>query len=67
MIDLFRLLQIQDQLKRQKQREESLDTLRRLREESLSKDLKIDLRRKQNDRFDQRSRDQDKLRNHDLD
>ena len=64
MIDLFRLLRIQDQLRHQKQREESLDTLRRLREESLSKDLKMTLRKEQNDRFDQRSKDQDKFRNH---
>ena len=64
MIDLFRLLQIQDELKRQRERKESIDILRRLREESLSKGLKMDLRRKQNERFDQRSRDNDKLKNH---
>ena len=64
MIDLFRLLQIQDELKRQRERKESIDILRRLREESLSNGLKMDLRRKQNERFDQRSRDNDKLKNH---
>ena len=64
MIDLFRLYAIRDEMRKQEQRRKDADLLRRLREESLSKPLKMGLRDKQNTLFDQRSRDQDRLKNH---
>jgi|TARA_R100000479_G_C6306878_1_gene172484 hypothetical protein len=67
MIDLFRLLQIKEEMQRFEERKEAFDVLNRLKAETLSNRLKTTLRKEQNDRFDKRSKEQDKLRNHDLD
>tara|TARA_R100000482_G_C5130197_1_gene151345 strand:- start:2909 stop:3112 length:204 start_codon:yes stop_codon:yes gene_type:complete len=67
MIDLFRLLQIKEEMQRFEERKEAFDVLNRLKAETLSNRLKMTLRKEQNDRFDKRSKEQDKLRNHDLD
>ena len=67
MINLFRLLQIKEEMQRFEERKEAFDVLNRLKAETLSNRLKTTLRKEQNDRFDKRSKEQDKLRNHDLD
>ena len=67
MIDLFKLYAIRDEIERFQERKEAFDVLSRLKEQVLSDRLKMTLRKEQNERFDKRSRDQDKLRNHDLD